>query len=128
MDHCDCLHCVRCEQEGEKAGTGRLRRESLELVTCCSDFLKDAYNPKAYLGNDLKEIKAGIKENFKNTSRFTLVEQPTTAKFLLEAIKLLDSNTEEKILISEDGLDSMVRGEQCAAGRKAHRACRPEAG
>lgn len=96
------------KQEGEKAGTGRLRRESLELVTCCSDFLKDAYNPKAYLGNDLKEIKAGIKENFKNTSRFTLVEQPTTAKFLLEAIKLLDSNTEEKILISEDGLDSLV--------------------
>lgn len=95
-------------QEGEKAGTGRLRRESLELVTCCSDFLKDAYNPKAYLGNDLKEIKAGIKENFKNTSRFTLVEQPTTAKFLLEAIKLLDSNTEEKILISEDGLDTLV--------------------
>lgn len=96
------------KQEGEKAGTGRLRRESLELVTCCSDFLKDAYNPKAYLGNDLKEIKAGIKENFKNTSRFTLVEQPTTAKFLLEAIKLLDSNTEEKILISEDGLDTLV--------------------
>ena len=96
------------KQEGEKAGTGRLRRESLELVTCCSDFLKDAYNPKAYLGNDLKEIKADIKENFKNTSRFTLVEQPTTAKFLLEAIKLLDSNTEEKILISEDGLDTLV--------------------
>ena len=96
------------KQEREKAGTGRLRRESLELVTCCSDFLKDAYNPKAYLGNDLKEIKAGIKENFKNTSRFTLVEQPTTAKFLLEAIKLLDSNTEEKILISEDGLDTLV--------------------
>lgn len=96
------------KQEGEKAGTGRLRRESLELVTCCSDFLKDAYNPKAYLGNDLKEIKAGIKENFKNTSRFNLVEQPTTAKFLLEAIKLLDSNTEEKILISEDGLDTLV--------------------
>lgn len=96
------------KQEGEKAGTGRLRRESLELVTCCSDFLKDAYNPKAYLGNDLKEIKAGIKENFKNTSRFTLVEQPITAKFLLEAIKLLDSNTEEKILISEDGLDTLV--------------------
>lgn len=96
------------KQEGEKAGTGRLRRESLELVTCCSDFLKDAYNPKAYLGNDLKEIKAGIKENFKNTSRFTLVEQPTTAMFLLEAIKLLDSNTEEKILISEDGLDTLV--------------------
>lgn len=96
------------KQEGEKTGTGRLRRESLELVTCCSDFLKDAYNPKAYLGNDLKEIKAGIKENFKNTSRFTLVEQPTTAKFLLEAIKLLDSNTEEKILISEDGLDTLV--------------------
>jgi len=96
------------KQEGEKAGTGRLRRESLELVTCCSDFLKDAYNPKAYLGNDLKEIKAGIKEDFKNTSRFTLVEQPTTAKFLLEAIKLLDSNTEEKILISEDGLDTLV--------------------
>ena len=96
------------KQEGEKAGTERLRRESLELVTCCSDFLKDAYNPKAYLGNDLKEIKAGIKENFKNTSRFTLVEQPTTAKFLLEAIKLLDSNTEEKILISEDGLDTLV--------------------
>lgn len=96
------------KQEGEKAGTGRLRRESLELVTCCSDFLKDAYNPKAYLGNDLKEIKAGIKENFKNTSRFTLVEQPTTAKFLLEAIKLLDSNTEEKILISEDVLDTLV--------------------
>lgn len=96
------------KQEGEKAGTGRLRRESLELVTCCSDFLKDAYNPKAYLGKDLKEIKAGIKENFKNTSRFTLVEQPTTAKFLLEAIKLLDSNTEEKILISEDGLDTLV--------------------
>lgn len=96
------------KQEGEKAGTGRLRRESLELVTCCSDFLKDAYNPKAYLGNDLKEIKAGIKENFKNTSRFTLVEQPTTAKFLLEAIKLLNSNTEEKILISEDGLDTLV--------------------
>lgn len=96
------------KQEGEKAGTGRLRRESLELVTCCSDFLKDAYNPKAYLGNDLKEIKAGIKENFKNTSRFTLVEQPTTAKFLLEAIKLLDSNTGEKILISEDGLDTLV--------------------
>lgn len=96
------------KQEGEKAGTGRLRRESLELVTCCSDFLKDAYNPKAYLGNDLKEIKAGIKENFKITSRFTLVEQPTTAKFLLEAIKLLDSNTEEKILISEDGLDTLV--------------------
>lgn len=96
------------KQEGEKAGTGRLRRESLELVTYCSDFLKDAYNPKAYLGNDLKEIKAGIKENFKNTSRFTLVEQPTTAKFLLEAIKLLDSNTEEKILISEDGLDTLV--------------------
>lgn len=96
------------KQEGEKAGTGRLRRESLELVTCCSDFLKDAYNPKAYLGNDLKEIKAGIKENFKNTSRFILVEQPTTAKFLLEAIKLLDSNTEEKILISEDGLDTLV--------------------
>lgn len=96
------------KQEGEKAGTGRLRRESLELVTCCSDFLKDAYNPKAYLGNDLKEIKAGIKENFKNTSRFTLVEQPTTAKFLLEAIKLLDSNTEEKILISEEGLDTLV--------------------
>ena len=96
------------KQEGEKAGTGRLRRESLELVTCCSDFLKDAYNPKAYLGNDLKEIKAGIKENFKNTSRFTLVEQPTTAKFLLEAIKLLDSNTEEKILISEDGLYTLV--------------------
>lgn len=96
------------KQEGEKAGTGRLRRESLELVTCCSDFLKDAYNPKAYLGNDLKEIKAGIKENFKNTNRFTLVEQPTTAKFLLEAIKLLDSNTEEKILISEDGLDTLV--------------------
>lgn len=96
------------KQEGEKAETGRLRRESLELVTCCSDFLKDAYNPKAYLGNDLKEIKAGIKENFKNTSRFTLVEQPTTAKFLLEAIKLLDSNTEEKILISEDGLDTLV--------------------
>lgn len=96
------------KQEGEKAGTGRLRRESLELVTCCSDFLKDAYNPKAYLGNDLKEIKAGIKENFKNTSRFTLVEQPTTTKFLLEAIKLLDSNTEEKILISEDGLDTLV--------------------
>lgn len=96
------------KQEGEKAGTGRLRRESLELVTCCSDFLKDAYNPKAYLGNDLKEIKAGIKENFKNTSRFTLVEQPTTAKFLLEAIKLLDSNAGEKILISEDGLDTLV--------------------
>lgn len=96
------------KQEGEKAGTGRLRRESLELVTCCSDFLKDAYNPKAYLGNDLKEIKVDIKENFKNTSRFTLVEQPTTAKFLLEAIKLLDSNTEEKILISEDGLDTLV--------------------
>ena len=96
------------KQEGEKAGTGRLRRESLELVTCWSDILKDAYNPKAYLGNDLKEIKAGIKENFKNTSRFTLVEQPTTAKFLLEAIKLLDSNTEEKILISEDGLDTLV--------------------
>lgn len=96
------------KQEREKAGTGRLRGESLELVTCCSDFLKDAYNPKAYLGNDLKEIKAGIKENFKNTSRFTLVEQPTTAKFLLEAIKLLDSNTEEKILISEDGLDTLV--------------------
>ena len=96
------------KQEGEKAGTGRLRRESLELVTCCSDFLKDAYNPKAYLGNDLKEIKAGIKENFKNTSRFTLVEQPTTAKFLLEAIRLLDSNAGEKILISEDGLDTLV--------------------
>lgn len=96
------------KQEGEKAGTGRLRRESLELVTCCSDFLKDAYNPKAYLGNDLKEIRANIKENIKNTGRLTLVEQPTTAKFLLEAIRLLDSNAGEKILISEDGLDTLV--------------------
>lgn len=96
------------KQQGVKAGTGRLRRESLELVTCSSDFLRDAYNPETYLGNDIKEIKASIKENFKNAGRFTLVEQPSTAKFLLEAIKLLDSNTEEKILISEDGLDTLV--------------------
>ena len=96
------------KQQGEKAGTGRLRRESLELVTCNSDFLKDAYNPEKYLGNDIKEIKAAIKEHFENTGRFTLVEQPTTAKFLLETIKFLDSNTEEKIQISEDGLDTLV--------------------
>lgn len=96
------------KQEGEKAGTGRLRRESLELVTCCSDFLKDAYNPKNNLGQDIKEIRANIKENIKNTGRLTLVEQPTTAKFLLEAIRLLDSNAGEKILISEDGLDTLV--------------------
>lgn len=96
------------KQEGEKAGTGRLRRESLELVTCSSDFLTDAYNPKTNLGQDIKEIRANIKENIKNTGRLTLVEQPTTAKFLLEAIRLLDSNAGEKILISEDGLDTLV--------------------
>ena len=89
-------------------GTGRLRRESLELVTCSSDFLTDAYNPKTNLGQDIKEIRANIKENIKNTGRLTLVEQPTTAKFLLEAIRLLDSNAGEKILISEDGLDTLV--------------------
>lgn len=96
------------KQEGEKAGTGRLCRESLELVTCSSDFLTDAYNPKTNLGQDIKEIRANIKENIKNTGRLTLVEQPTTAKFLLEAIRLLDSNAGEKILISEDGLDTLV--------------------
>lgn len=96
------------KQQGEKAGTGRLRRESLELVTCSSDFLTDAYNPKTNLGQDIKEIRANIKENIKNTGRLTLVEQPTTAKFLLEAIRLLDSNAGEKILISEDGLDTLV--------------------
>lgn len=96
------------KQQGVKAGTGRLRRENLELVTCSSDFLRDAFYPETHLGKDIKEIRATIKEYFKNTGRFTLVEQPTTAKFLLETISLLDSNTEEKIQISEDGLDILV--------------------
>ena len=96
------------KQQGVKAGTGRLRRESLELVTCSSDFLRDAYNPQAHFGKDIKEIKVTIKEYLKNTGRFYIVEQPTTAKFLLEAIKFLDTNAEEKIQISEDGLDTLA--------------------
>lgn len=43
------------KQQGEKAGTGRLRRESLELVTCSSDFLTDAYNPKPTLDKTSKK-------------------------------------------------------------------------
>lgn len=96
------------KQQGVKAGTGRLRRESLELTTCSSDFLRDAYNPQVHFGKDIKEIKVTIKEHLKNTGRFNIVEQPTTAKFLLEAIKFLDTNAEEKIQISEDGLDTLV--------------------
>ena len=96
------------KQQGVKAGTGRLHRESLELVTCSSDFLRDAYNPQKHFGKDIKEIKVTIKEHLKNTDRFNIVEQPTTAKFLLEAIKFLDTNAEEKIQISEDGLDTLV--------------------
>lgn len=96
------------KQQGVKAGTGRLRRESLELVTCSSDFLRDAYNPQAHFGKDIKEIKVTIKEYLKNTGRFYFVEQSTTAKLLLEAINFLDTNVEEKIQISEDGLDTLV--------------------
>lgn len=39
----------------DKHGTGRLRRESLELVTCSSDFLTDAYNPKPTLDKTSKK-------------------------------------------------------------------------
>lgn len=98
----------RNKQENRKAGTERLRDESLRLTSFPSLFLTKAYCPEEYLGQDIKNVRASVRSYIIGQKNIKVQPQSYSAQSLLDAITQFDSDCTDEIQLSSEALDILT--------------------
>lgn len=98
----------RNKLENRKAGTERLRDESLRLTILPSLFLAKAYSPIDYLGQDIRDVRASVRAYIISQKNIKVQHQSYSAQSLLDIITQFDSDSSDEIRLSSEALDILT--------------------